>query len=136
MRFLVDTNIFLDILLDRSDLKNESISLLDHLSTNYDQIYVNASSLKDIYYFATKLFHDSYKARLYIMDIYSRISKVISLSSDDAIEAIYQDGDFEDNCLIESAKNAMCDAIITRNDKDFINKGINIYSPKDYLKYR
>lgn len=136
MKVLVDTNVFLDILLKRNELMNESIKTLELLRSNNDQIYINAASLKDIYYFASKSFHSSYKARLYINDIYSRVSKVISFSSDDAIEAIYEDGDFEDNCLVESAKASMCDAIITRNVKGFIGKDIPVFSPKEFLKIR
>jgi len=133
MRVLIDTNIFLDILLKRETLMSESLDLLDTLKSKRDQIYVNASTLKDIYYFASKAFHDSFLARKYILDIYSQINKVVSLSSDDAIEAIYQEGDFEDNCLIESAKRTMCDLIISRNEKDFINKGVPVFTPKQYL---
>lgn len=136
MRLLVDTNIFLDILLERDELSKESISFLRNTKVNKDQIYINASSLKDIYYFAFKRFHDKDLAHEYINDIYSKVNKVISLSADDAIEAIYADGDFEDNCLVESAERTMCDAIITRNIKDFQNKNIPIITPTLYLKNR
>lgn len=136
MRLLVDTNIFLDILLERDELSKESISFLRNTKVNKDQIYINAASLKDIYYFAFKRFHDKDLAHEYINDIYSKVNKVISLSADDAIEAIYADGDFEDNCLVESAERTMCDAIITRNIKDFQNKNIPVLTPTLYLKNR
>lgn len=136
MRVLVDTNIFLDILLERKDLMSESLNVLDKLYEDKDQIYVSASSFKDIYYFANKLFHDSFLAHKYVIGIYSKITKIISLTSDDVIEAIYQKGDFENNCLIESAKRTMCDAIITRNVKDFANKNLLILDPAMFFKLK
>lgn len=41
--------------------------------------------------------------------------------------------DYEDAVQIEAAKMNQISIIITRNKKDFINSGLNIYTPKEYI---
>lgn len=136
MRVLIDTNIFLDILLKRDGLYEESSSVIRILKRNRDQIFVNVSTLKDIYYFANKAFHSKELARKYIVKLYSQITKLVSYTTDDAINAIYNDGDFEDNTIIQSAIRTTCDAILTRNTKDYINKGVPVLTPTELIRYR
>ena len=64
------------------------------------------------------------------------ICKIVGVTDDDAISALYEDGDYEDNLLIFTAETNMCDAIITNNKKHFINKGVAILTPKEYLEIR
>ena len=61
--------------------------------------------------------------------LYGSINKIVGLTSDDAISAIYQDGDYEDNMLANSANRAMCDMIVTRNIKHFKENVINTFTP-------
>ena len=136
MRLLIDSNIFLDILYQRENLYEGSKELFYHAKNNKDQLYINASSLKDIYYFAYKKMHDKKQSRLFIYNIYQIITKVVDCSSDDAISSIFDEGDYEDNMLRSAANRTMCDAIITRNIKDFANKDINCFTPEEYLLYR
>lgn len=70
------------------------------------------------------------------MDLYSSISKIISINNDDAIEALYMDGDYEDNILAQTSKSNMCDAIITNNKKDFEGKDVVALTPEEYIRYR
>jgi len=133
MNLLVDTNVFLDILLKRDDLCQKAKEFFAKSSDNKDRIFVSAASFKDIFYYAKKGFHDQDRAYKYINSIYSKIYKVLNLESDDVISAIYENGDFEDNCLIKTAENNLCDAIITRNVKDFRKSAINVFTPEQYL---
>ena len=137
MRLLVDTNIFLDCLFKRKGLWESSFNFLKKSRFDYkDKIYVNVSTFKDIYYFCKKMTHNNKEAMQYISDIYCNITKVVSSDTDDFILSLYEEGDFEDNMLIKSASRTMCDAIITRNIKDFSNKEMNCFTPEEYLFYR
>ena len=135
MILLVDTNIFLDVLYNRDGLVDTSSAFLLKSHINHDKIYISAATLKDIAYFLKKTLHDDSLVQKELVKIYSNISKVISSTADDVINSFYEDGDFEDNVQINSAIRTMCDAIITRNIKDYKNKGINCLTPEEYLKY-
>lgn len=136
MILLVDTNVFLDVLYNRSGLCDSSYNFLLESHINHDKIYVSSTTLKDIAYFAKKTLHDDKLVAKKLLEIYSNVSKVISSTADDTINALYENGDFEDNIQINSAIRTMCDAIITRNIKDFEKRGINCWTPEEYLKFR
>ena len=65
---------------------------------------------------------------------YSRVTKVVGITTDDTIEALYEDGDYEDNLIALTAETNMCDAVITR-DKDFKNFRV-VLTPEEYLRYK
>lgn len=136
MRLLIDTNIFLDIFFCRESLKDSSEEFFRKTKINSDEIYVSVATFKDISYFMKKIYHSDDVVNNKLIRIYERITKVISTTSDDMINALYEDGDFEDNVLRNSATRTMCDAIITRNIKHFEGKDINCWTPNEYLKYR
>ena len=91
-------------------------------------------SLRDVEYVAMRNLHDKRKANALLADVYSLCSKVIGVSADSAINAIYEDyKDFEDELLIQAAKEELLDAIVTSNKKDFINRGLPIFTPKEIV---
>lgn len=133
MRLLIDTNIILDLIYTR---KESSKDVFRVAKNKLDEIYICSYTLKDIAYFLKKTIHDNNKVNNALIKIYSNISKIVGVNTDDAIEALYLDGDYEDNVMIEVSKTAMCDAIITNNKKHFVNKEVVILTPEEYLKVR
>lgn len=136
MRLLVDTNIFLDLFYNRSNLVDGSRAFFLKSHLLKDEIYISSNTMKDLAYFLKKLTHDNSEVHKKLLNLYQKINKIISSTADDAINAIYEEGDYEDNVLCESATRTMCDAIITRNIRDFSNKQINCLTPEEYLKFR
>ena len=136
MRLLVDTNVFLDVLNKREGLFANSKLFFETTREKHDQIYVCASTIKDLAYFIKKSVHDTKKTNELLVMIFGKVTKIVGISSDDAINALYEDGDYEDNVLVEVSQSTMCDAIVTNNKKDFENKGVCILTPKEYLKIR
>lgn len=136
MRLLVDTNIFLDIIFNRENLVKTSSNFFKRSKLVHDELYISVSTLKDIAYYLKKDLHDNNVVNKKLITIYSKITKVISTTSDDAINAMYEDGDYEDNIQRNSANRSMCDGIITRNIKDFAKKDINCWTPDEYLSFR
>lgn len=136
MRLLVDTNVFMDVLYKREGLFATSKLFFETTREKYDQIYVCASTIKDLAYFIKKSVHDTRKTNELLVKIFGKVTKIVGISSDDAINALYEDGDYEDNVLVEVSQSTMCDAIVTNNKKDFENKGICILTPQEYLNIR
>lgn len=134
MRLLVDTNIFLDILMARKPFNDAAKSFFVRAWENKDEIYVCGTTLKDISYQGHRLYHSYEKTNKLLIDIFSRVSKIVGVSTDDSIEALYMDGDYEDNLLALTAETSMCDAIISR-DKTFKNFRV-VLSPEKYLDIR
>ena len=136
MRVLVDTNVFMDVLYKRKGLCEKSKLFFDIAHEKHDHIYVCSSTIKDLAYFIKKTIHETKKTNDILINIFSKITKIVGITSDDAINALYEYGDYEDNVLIEVTQTTMCDALITNNVKDFKDKGIVAWTPADYLKYR
>lgn len=133
MRLLVDTNVFLDLCLKREGFK-EAIEFFVWCRKHKNQTYLTSMSLRDIEYIAKKILSDKKKANSIIMDAYTLCSKVVSVSSDAAINSIYEDyKDYEDELLIQTAKEEMVDAIVTNNIKDFENRGVPVFTPKNII---
>lgn len=135
MRLLVDTNIFLDLALKRDNGCKDAIEFFIWCRKHRNQTYITSMSLRDIEYVALRNLHDRKKANVVISNVYSLVSKVIGISADSAINAIYEDyKDFEDELIIQAAKENLLDAIVTNNIKDFENRGIPTYTPKDIMQ--
>ncbi len=96
--------------------------------------FVSASSVTDIYYILHKLLHDkesAYRALGKVLEIV----KVLTVTNDDVLSAyLIKAADFEDCLLATCAKANKCDAIVTRNIKDFSGFGIRVISPEEVLQ--
>ena len=93
-------------------------------------------SFRDIEYILRKVEPNSLARKKVLVDIYGIVYKIIDLTPDDVINAIYEDHtDFEDGLLIESAERKMIDGIVTNNIKDFIKGKVPSYTPKQIVGY-
>ena len=134
MKILVDTNIFLDIFLNRDKLYQESLNAIRHTIINRDIVYISSTSLKDVYYFVYKYTHDrqaSLKAILKLLEI----AKIEEINRKNIFEALSSNiNDFEDAIIDSIASRVKVDYILTRNKKDFINSNNKVLTPEAYLK--
>lgn len=134
MRVLVDTNVFLDVIMMREPFNEAAKAFFLKARENKDQIYVCGTTLRDLAYQGHRLYHSYEKTNSLLIDIYSRITKIVGVSTDDCIEALYMDGDYEDNLIALTAETEMCDAIISR-DKKFKNFRV-VLTPEKYLEIK
>lgn len=133
MQVVVDTNVFLDILLDRENADDAEAFFL--WCRRYKvKLFITSMALRDIEYVAHQRFHDKRISRDIQIKAYRMTNKVLGISSDSAIEALYQDGDYEDCLLMNTAQECMLDAIVTNNIKDFQNPKIPAFTPQDIVK--
>ncbi|MBR5997196.1 MAG: PIN domain-containing protein [Bacilli bacterium] len=134
MRLLVDTNVFLDFILQRDSGCRHALEFFLWCRKYKNSIYVTSMSLRDIEYAAMRSVHDKKKANRIVADVYSLCNKVIGISADSAINAIYEDyKDFEDELIIQAAKEELLDAVVTSNIKDFENRGIPVFTPQSIV---
>ena len=134
MRIMFDTNIFLDVLLEREPFVEDSCKVLSLCEDHKIDGFVSASSITDIYYLVKKYTHDTdiaYQAIGKILEIV----KVGDVTNDDVLTAFqHKAKDFEDCLLATCAKTADCKYIITRNKKDFLDFIPEALTPEDFLQ--
>lgn len=134
MRLMIDTNIFLDVLAEREPFYANSKAVLELCENRKVYGFLSASSVTDIFYLIRRQLHSvdlAYKALGAVLDIV----KVLTVTNDDVLNAyIQRASDFEDCLMAICAKANKCDALVTRNKKDFLSFGITLFSPEELLK--
>lgn len=135
MKILVDTNVFLDLLLGRPPFYDEDLRLFNNIKNKNHQIYINAMQFRDIEYALRKKIEDKNKLYIALNSIYQLVTKVIPLTADDAINSIFDyKKDFEDYMLACSCESAMLDCVVTNNKKDFKHETVKVFSVEEFNK--
>ncbi len=133
MKVMIDTNIFIDVLLERENFVEESCKVLSMCEEHSISGFVSASAVTDIYYLVRKYTHStelSYKAVGKVLEIV----KVCSVTNNDVLVAFQKQAkDFEDCLVSVCAKTNNCDYIITRNKKDFEDFEVKAISPTEFI---
>ena len=135
MKLLIDTNIYLELF-----LKRENYLLIKKLFflfyKNNHETYITTQSLRDIEFILRRQLHDSKIAKLLQHKAYEITSKVISITNDTAIDALFSDfADYEDALQSFAAEESHIDAIITLNKKDYLNSNIPAFTPQEIFNY-
>lgn len=134
MRLMIDTNIFLDVLLQREPFFESARNVLRLCEEKKVQGFLSASSATDIFYIVKKGMQSTdaaYKALGAVLDIV----KILTVTNEDVLNAFMRKAaDFEDCLLATCAKSNKCTAIVTRNKKDFLDFGIPLLSPEELLR--
>ena len=134
MHVLIDTNVVLDVLLDRPLFVDDAAAILS-IPESIVYKYISASAITDIYYVAYKELRDKQKVKDIIKRLLSLIH-IADVSEENILFALESDwNDFEDSVQNAVAESHNFDAIITRNSTDFKNSNLNIFSPKDFLQF-
>ena len=123
MKLMIDTNILLDVLLQRNPFFNNSRAVLKLCEDHDVNGFVSASAVTDIFYITRKALgsvEDTYRVISNILNIV----KVLTVTNDDVVSAFQVKAkDFEDCLMATCAKSNKCDGIVTRNKKDFLGFG-------------
>jgi predicted nucleic acid-binding protein len=133
MRVLVDTNIILDVLLDRQPFSEDATALLQRIESKEIEGYVAATTLTNIFYIARRP-----RGREFAKQAVSRIIAGMEICPVDKaiLEAAYTSNlsDFEDAVQLACALANSCDAIITRDANDFTGCALPILSAGQLLE--
>lgn len=133
MKIMVDTNIIIDVLLEREPFVDDSCKLLSLCEEHQIDGFVSAASITDIYYLVRKYTHSTelaYKAIGKILEIV----KICSVTNAEVLMAFQKKSkDFEDCLVAVCAKSINCDYIVTRNIRDFEEFDVPAIAPADFL---
>jgi predicted nucleic acid-binding protein len=133
MKILIDTNILLDVLLNRQPYCRDAAKIIVLSENKIVESYVSASAVTDIYYIMQK----KYKNKQTTIALIKKILRVISVAAVTG-NNIYQAldlgwNDFEDSVQYIVGESIYADYIVTRNTDDFNNSAIKIATPEQFL---
>ena len=133
MKILVDTNIVLDIFLNRPDFVEDSQAALEKALTNGDRLFFSTSSVTDVYYIVRKNTGDRKKALEAIQELCALFT-FAEVNSDCIYSATLSNiNDFEDAVIDSVGTSIKADYLMTRNVNDFKNAKNRIITPDDYI---
>lgn len=136
MRLLIDTNVFLDVLLNRKDFVDTSKAALQKAIEEGDNLYLSSSAATDIYYVIRKQTKSREQALLGIKKIISLVRFAEVNENCILYAALSKVDDYEDAVVDQVASNIKADYIITRNTKHFKKASNLVLSPQEYLELR
>jgi len=132
MNYLIDTNVILDIALDRDSFVEDAADVFRINEIRNLKLYVTASSITDLYFIIKKA--KSHQIALSFLQDLIEVCYVAKVDEYIIREAFYTGlQDFEDAVQVETAKEFCADGIVTRNIKDFQNCGIKIFTPREFI---
>lgn len=132
MNVLFDTNVVLDVLLERVPHVDAASKLFALVDGGRIKGSICATTATTIYYIAAKSF-GSRRARHQVHALLE-LFDVASVDEDVLDRALDIDfSDYEDAVLHEAARAAGATAIVTRDRDDFANSMIPVFDPRELL---
>lgn len=133
MKVLIDTNIILDVLCNRSEFVEDSSRVWKYCEVNQIEGYISALSVPNIVYILRKEL-TSQKTQQLIQQILM-IFEVIDLKSSDLKNAAEMlSSDFEDAVQMCCANRIKADYIVTKNIRDFKESKVPALKPSELLE--
>ena len=133
MKILLDTNVVLDVLLDRRPYLEDSYGTIKKALEKGHILYISAAAATDIFYVLRKAL-GSNKEALKKMKVFMKVFSFAKVDEDDIIKAFSSKiNDFEDAVVDAVALSLKADLIITRNDKDFRYANVKVMTPAEYI---
>lgn len=132
MRLLLDTNVVLDVMLNRQPHVVDSAKVMAAVEVGQIEGTLCATTVTTIHYLTTRAL-DSRSATMEITRLLSifRIAPVTEAVLSAALHV--RSPDYEDAVLFEAARAAGMDGIITRNPVDFPRSSLAVYLPADIV---
>lgn len=133
MKVLFDTNVPLDVFLEREPFFEASAQAIGLAETGKIEGWICGTTVTTIFYLLAKQL-SSQKATRHVREILKifNVSIINRVVLEDALESNFTD--YEDGVLYQSAIHANLEALITRNQKDFDESEIPVYSPTVFLE--
>jgi predicted nucleic acid-binding protein len=133
MKVLIDTNVILDVLMQREphfECSAEFLRLCGVKITGF----IIASQTTDIFYLLCREGKDAAAAKSILIKLTDNI-RVIDVTAADVKSALAGEmSDYEDALIAYRAKRQKADYIITRNEKDFKQSPVPALSPRAFLR--
>jgi predicted nucleic acid-binding protein len=133
LKILLDTNIVLDVLMDRMPFSDAAVELFSKVEDGTSIGYLCGTTITTVYYLAAKTVgapraQEEIKKLLNLFEVAPVNRHVL----ESALVADFDD--FEDAVIHEAACHVGAEAIVTRNQKDFKKSRISVYSSEEMAK--
>jgi predicted nucleic acid-binding protein len=133
MNILVDTNVVLDILLNRQPWYKNSALIFGLSQQKIIKSYVSASSITDIFYITQKE-----QGKIAAKEALKRILQIFypaTVTDRNIYQALKLEWeDFEDSLQYLVGEDLSVDYIVTRNVKDFALSSIETVTPEQFIQ--
>lgn len=135
MRVLIDTNIVLDVLIQREPFFEHSQLVMLASERKLIHGFVSASSITDIFYISIKCTKDKKKTYELVKKLLMGTVDTAAVDGDIIFQALDAEwNDFEDCVQYVVGERISADYIVTRNPGDFKNSRIKVVTPEELLK--
>lgn len=134
MKYLfLDTNILLDVLLNRKPFSYISAKIIDLSEKGLAKLYISSLSYNTIYYILRK--EMKHKDAIVILKKLEDLIETTNVSNKTIKEALFSEfNDFEDAIQNFSAKEIKKAIIfVTRNTKDYKKSSLTVMTPEEVL---
>jgi predicted nucleic acid-binding protein len=132
LRILFDTNVILDVLLDREPFSSTAARLFSEVEAGNIAGYVCATTITTLHYLASKVMDAaSAKEEINKLTMLFEVAPVNRAVLDAALLSEFKD--FEDAVVHEAALYQGVQGIVTRDFNGFKKSKINVYSPEELL---
>jgi len=134
LRVIVDTNVVLDVLLERKPFVNAAVDVFCLAEESRIEAFLCATTITTLDYLLNQSLPTS-KARnalrklISLFEIATVNRSVIERALDSKIM------DFEDAVLDEAGQMAGVYSIVTRNTKDFTGSTLKVFDPNEFLAH-
>ena len=133
MKILFDTNVILDVMLDRVTFSEPACQLLSTVERGEISGIICATTVTTIHYLSTKILgKNESQNKIKDLMILFEITSVNRTVIENAINARFTD--FEDSVIHQAANHAGAEGIVTRDPKGFKHSTIPVYNPIELLK--
>ena len=130
---LLDTNIILDIALQREPFFETAAQVFSKIDEGEIKGFLSASSVTDIYFISKKV--RGREQTITFMRELIDILEILSVTKSTIIDALYSDfKDFEDAVQYCVADMNRIEMIVTRNKSDFDLSTIEVCTPEELIK--
>jgi predicted nucleic acid-binding protein len=134
LKTLIDTNIIVDVALERQPFYLESQKILSMAYRQQIEGYISASTVSDLYYIIRKI-----KGRALTLEFLQSIIAFCPIAAVDQtvidMALIADFKDFEDAIQYSTALTCQMDAIVTRNPKDFASAiNLQVLTPPQLIQ--
>lgn len=134
MRLLIDTDVLLDVALDRPPFSKPAGKLLDLLQSGQADGFIAWHSVSNIYYLCSSSKSDS-SVREMLRDLCTFI-QVAPVETLDLLRALSLNmQDFEDAMQAAAALACRAEIIVTRNLRDYTNSPVQAMTPVQILDH-
>ena len=133
-RVLLDVNVVLDVLLDRAPFADASSAVWAAVEQGEAEGLLSGHAVTTLHYLnaravGTRMAHETTEALLSVFDVAGVDAAVLNAA------LALRWADFEDAVTAAAAKGAKCDALVTRNPRDFKGSAVRVLTPSEALAW-